>query len=71
MVTLKHYMDTYSFNLPSPKEACLNLIMFFMDDSVFVTENIEELERLAPILADHFNRLGMLLHVGSNETLTR
>jgi hypothetical protein len=45
--------------------------VFFVDDSVFITETCEELESLAPLLIQHFKRLGMQMHVGSNDVKSK
>jgi hypothetical protein len=37
--------------------------VFFTDDRVFITESLEEIEILTPILIEHFKRLGMQMHV--------
>jgi hypothetical protein len=38
--------------------------VFFVDDSVFLTESREEIELLTPTLINHFKHLGMQMHVG-------
>jgi hypothetical protein len=45
--------------------------VFFVDDSVFITDNRAELETLTPILVQHFQRLGMQMHVGENNTKSK
>jgi len=39
--------------------------------TVFITDNCEDLETLRPILAQHFQRLGMQMHVGHNNTKSK
>jgi hypothetical protein len=41
--------------------------ILFVDDSVFLTENREELEALTPILIQHFKCLGMQMHIGNRD----
>jgi hypothetical protein len=45
--------------------------VFFADDSVFISDNRTELETLTPILVQHFQRLGMQMHVGENNTKSK
>jgi hypothetical protein len=45
--------------------------VFFVDDSIFITNNHADLETLMPILAQHFQRLGMQVHMGSNNTKSK
>jgi hypothetical protein len=45
--------------------------VFFVDDSVFIADNLKELENLMPILIQHFKRLGMQMHVGNNNTRSK
>jgi hypothetical protein len=44
---------------------------FFVDGSIFITDNIKELKTLAPILVQHFKRLGMQMHVGTKNTKSK
>jgi hypothetical protein len=45
--------------------------VFFVDDSIFITDSHAELETLTPILIQHFQRLGMQMHVGGNNTKSK
>jgi hypothetical protein len=49
----------------------MNSTMFFVVDSVFITNDRTDLEILTPILAHHFQRLGMQMHVGHNNTKSK
>jgi hypothetical protein len=42
--------------------------VFFVDDSIFFTDNRKDLVTLTPFLAQHFQRLGMQMHIGHNIT---
>jgi len=45
--------------------------IFFVDDSVFITDNLEDLESLAPNLIQHFKWLGLQIHVGTHKTKSK
>lgn len=45
--------------------------IFFINDSIFITDSPKDLKTLMPILIEHFKRLGMQMHLGNNITKSK